>query len=441
MAYLQFKNISKTYPNGFKALHNIDLSIEKGDFLVLVGPSGCAKSTLLRMIAGLEDITDGDIIIDGKVVNEMLPKDRDIAMVFQDYALYPHFSIYDNVAFGLKMKKTPKNIIDAEVQKVAVNLEIDHLLDKKPRQLSGGQRQRVALARALVKQPKIFLLDEPLSNLDAKLRVHTRAKISELHRELDATMVYVTHDQVEAMTMGNKVCVLNAGRIMQVGSPLDLYDYPANKFVASFLGSPAMNIIEGVLEPSADSTEVHFTFGSIALPIPPSKHALLAAHLDAPAYFGIRPSQILLHNDVAGNDDNNDDSGNNLNVDRSTLVSVKGFVSLVEKTGSQAFLHFSVEGQSMVAKVRTKSIASIEIGSSIDLYFVMESCHIFDGETEENLTLPADAGANANAGAYAGAGADAGANAGAGANANAGANAGASADANAGADAGSRGAE
>ena len=249
MAEVILKKVEKQYPNGFKAVHGIDLHIKDGEFMVFVGPSGCAKSTTLRMIAGLEDITGGEVYIGDKLVNDLPPKDRGIAMVFQNYALYPHMTVYDNMAFGLKMAKVPKDEIDKRVKEAAEKLEITQLLDRKPKEMSGGQRQRVAVGRAIVRKPDVFLFDEPLSNLDAKLRVSMRVKITQLHKQLkaegqNATMIYVTHDQVEAMTMGDRICVLNFGKIMQVDTPLNLYHKPANKFVAGFIGSPAMNIVK-----------------------------------------------------------------------------------------------------------------------------------------------------------------------------------------------------
>ena len=247
MARVLLKGVEKQYPNGFKAVHGINLDIEDGEFMVFVGPSGCAKSTTLRMIAGLEDITGGEIYIGDKLVNDVPPKDRGIAMVFQNYALYPHMTVYENMAFGLKLKKMPKSDIDKRVKEAAEKLEITNLLDRKPKEMSGGQRQRVALGRALVREPEVFLFDEPLSNLDAKLRVSMRVRITQLHHELKTTMIYVTHDQVEAMTMGDRITVLNAGKIMQVDSPLNLYHAPKNKFVAGFIGSPTMNIVDATL--------------------------------------------------------------------------------------------------------------------------------------------------------------------------------------------------
>ena len=249
MAEVTLRGVEKTYPNGFKAVHGVDLNIREGEFMVFVGPSGCAKSTTLRMIAGLEDISEGDVYIGDKRVNELPPKDRGISMVFQNYALYPHMSVYENMAFGLKQQKLPKHEINERIEDAAKTLDIEHLLNNKPGEMSGGQRQRVALGRAMVRKPDVFLFDEPLSNLDAKLRVSTRVSIAQLHNNLkqegqNATMIYVTHDQVEAMTLGDRICVLNQGEIMQVDSPMNLYQYPANKFVAGFIGSPAMNLIK-----------------------------------------------------------------------------------------------------------------------------------------------------------------------------------------------------
>ena len=247
MSKVVLKGVEKQYPNGFKAVHGIDLDIKDGEFMVFVGPSGCAKSTTLRMIAGLEEITGGEVYIGDKLVNDVPPKDRGIAMVFQNYALYPHMTVYENMAFGLKLKKTPKDEIDKRVREAAEKLEITELLDRKPKEMSGGQRQRVALGRAIVRKPEVFLFDEPLSNLDAKLRVSMRVRITQLHQELKTTMIYVTHDQVEAMTMGDRITVMKSGRIMQVDTPLNLYHYPANKFVAGFIGSPTMNLVEGTV--------------------------------------------------------------------------------------------------------------------------------------------------------------------------------------------------
>lgn len=247
MSKVIIEQLKKVYSNGFQAVHGIDLEIKDGEFMVFVGPSGCAKSTTLRMIAGLEEISGGTVQIGDRVVNDVQPKDRGIAMVFQNYALYPHMTVYDNMAFSLKMKKIDKEKIKKSVEEAAHILELESVLDRKPKELSGGQRQRVAVGRAIVRNPEVFLFDEPLSNLDAKLRVNMRVQLSQLHQKLKTTMIYVTHDQVEAMTMGDRICVMNLGKIMQVDSPLNLYHTPKNKFVAGFIGSPSMNLIDGVL--------------------------------------------------------------------------------------------------------------------------------------------------------------------------------------------------
>ena len=247
MANLNFKSIGKVYAGGIRSVSDFNLSIENEEFIIIVGPSGCGKSTVLRMIAGLEEISEGELYIDDKLVNDVEPKDRDIAMVFQNYALYPHMNIYDNMAFGLKIRKTPKKEIDTRVKKAAAILGIEELLQRKPKALSGGQRQRVALGRAIVRNPKVFLMDEPLSNLDAKLRVQTRSEIVKLHKRLKTTFIYVTHDQTEAMTMGDKIVVMKDGVIQQFASPQEIYDFPINMFVAGFIGSPQMNFIEGTL--------------------------------------------------------------------------------------------------------------------------------------------------------------------------------------------------
>jgi multiple sugar transport system ATP-binding protein len=278
MATVSLRKVEKKYDNGFKAVHGIDLDIREGEFMVFVGPSGCAKSTTLRMIAGLESITGGEIRIGNRVVNDLPPKDRGIAMVFQNYALYPHKTVFDNMAFGLKMQKRPKDEIKRRVEEAAEKLEIKELLHRKPKEMSGGQRQRVAVGRAIVRKPEVFLFDEPLSNLDAKLRVSMRVKIAQLHQSLKeegtpATMIYVTHDQTEALTLGDRICVLNQGKIMQVDTPTNLYNYPANKFVASFIGSPAMNLIDTVIR--EENGQLYIEIGSgirMFIPVENRKH-------------------------------------------------------------------------------------------------------------------------------------------------------------------------
>ena len=273
MASLSLKNINKTYPNGFVAVHDFNLEIEDKEFIIFVGPSGCGKSTTLRMIAGLEEITSGELWIGDKMVNDVEPKDRDIAMVFQNYALYPHMSVYDNMAFGLKLRKTPKDKIDKLVHEAAKILDIEHLLDRKPKALSGGQRQRVAMGRAIVRNPKVFLMDEPLSNLDAKLRVQMRIEISKLHQRLETTIIYVTHDQTEALTLGTRIVVMKDGLVQQVDSPIDLYQKPKNLFVAGFIGSPQMNFIESKVVKSG--SDVMLMFGSHSIKLPENKAKII----------------------------------------------------------------------------------------------------------------------------------------------------------------------
>ena len=292
MASLSLENISKIYPNGFEAVKDFNLEIEDKDFIIFVGPSGCGKSTTLRMIAGLEDISLGTLKIDDKVVNDVEAKDRDIAMVFQSYALYPHLSVYDNMAFGLKLKKVPKDVIDEKVKYAAKILDLEKLLDRKPKALSGGQRQRVAMGRAIVREPKVFLMDEPLSNLDAKLRVQMRTEISKLHERLGATMIYVTHDQTEAMTLGTKIVVMKDGIVQQVDTPQNLYNYPKNKFVAGFIGSPQMNFIDTTVCKKGD--KVTLKVGNYELELPEAKGKVLvdSGYVGKEVSMGIRPEDV-----------------------------------------------------------------------------------------------------------------------------------------------------
>ncbi len=295
MAEVELKNISKIYSDTTKVVDDVNLKINDKEFVVLVGPSGCGKSTTLRMIAGLEEITDGEIFIDGKLVNEVSPKDRDIAMVFQNYALYPHMTVFENMAFGLKIRKFSKSEIKQRVEEASKILGLNDLLNRKPKALSGGQRQRVALGRAIVRKPKVFLFDEPLSNLDAKLRVQMRTEISKLHLKLEATMIYVTHDQVEAMTMGDRIVVMKDGIIQQIDKPIDLYNNPNNKFVASFIGSPAMNFINGKIEKGNGfnfiSDKKQFT-----IKLPEKHESILEAFINKKITLGIRPENFHLKN-------------------------------------------------------------------------------------------------------------------------------------------------
>jgi ABC transporter related len=367
MAEVRLKKVEKQYPNGFKAVHGIDLDIKDGEFMVFVGPSGCAKSTTLRMIAGLEDITGGEVYIGDRLVNDVPPKDRGISMVFQNYALYPHMTVYENMSFGLKLKKTPKDEIDRRVREAAEKLEITELLDRKPKEMSGGQRQRVALGRAIVRNPDIFLFDEPLSNLDAKLRVSMRLRIIQLHKELKTTMIYVTHDQVEAMTMGDRITVMRSGRIMQVDTPLNLYHYPANKFVAGFIGSPTMNLIDGELK--EENGKIYFSLDGTLIEILGKKANKLKSHIGKKVTFGIRPESIT----VAEKEDS---------------ISKKGKVSVVEQMGNEEYIYFSLGNYQLTCRMNVEGIDDLS-NQKVEKVFRFDTtkAHIFDIETEENISL------------------------------------------------------
>ena len=367
MAKVTLKGVEKIYSNGFKAVHGINLDVKDGEFMVFVGPSGCAKSTTLRMIAGLEDISGGEIIIGDRVVNDVLPKDRGIAMVFQNYALYPHMTVYGNMAFGLELAKMPKAEIKQRVHDAAEKLEITDLLDRKPKQLSGGQRQRVALGRAIVRKPDVFLFDEPLSNLDAKLRVSMRVRIAHLHKELKSTMIYVTHDQVEAMTMGDRICVLSLGRIMQCDTPMNLYDFPKNKFVAGFIGSPAMNIKPAAIE--SDGCAVSVRMEDVLLPLPVKKAEKVKGYVGKKIWFGVRPEQISVRPFEGKSDE------------------VKGKVTIIEQMGNEAFVYFKAGGAEWIARMDAHVAREIELDKTYTFYFNIENCTMFDFETEDNITL------------------------------------------------------
>lgn len=374
MAEVVLKKVEKVYPNGFKAVHGIDLHVKEGEFMVFVGPSGCAKSTTLRMVAGLEDITGGEIWIGDKCVNEIPPKDRGIAMVFQNYALYPHMNAYDNMAFGLKFQKTPKEEIDLRVRDAAEKLEITDLLKRKPKEMSGGQRQRVAVGRAIVRKPDVFLFDEPLSNLDAKLRVSMRVRIKQLHQQLiqegqTATMIYVTHDQVEAMTMGDRICVMNYGNIMQVDTPLNLYNKPANKFVAGFIGAPAMNIVKAELMDDKGCLVVKI--GDVVLALPKDKEAKVKSHAGKSVWFGIRPEHISSY-----------ESNPN-----EAINTISGMISVVEQMGNEEFIYFHVEGHQFISRLNTEKVKNPIMGQEYKFLVDMSKCHLFDFETEENILL------------------------------------------------------
>ena len=369
MAKVILKDISKIYPNGFKAVYGHNLEIKDGEFMVFVGPSGCAKSTTLRMIAGLEDISDGECYIGDRLVNDVTPKDRHIAMVFQNYALYPHMNVYKNMAFGLKLAKVDKETIDQRVREAAHILGITDLLYRKPKEMSGGQRQRVALGRALVRDPEVFLFDEPLSNLDAKLRVHMRVEIAKLHKKLKTTIIYVTHDQVEAMTMGDRICVMDLGKIKQVDTPMDLYDKPKNKFVAGFIGSPAMNMLSGKLEEGRGGEVYFITQNREKLLVPKDKIEKVKDYIGESIWLGIRPEDITIVSDL--------DEGNKNMV-------VCG-VEVVEQMGNEVVVYFSVGKDQQI--LRESSESTVKSGETIKMKYDMSKCHFFDKESEENISL------------------------------------------------------
>ena len=362
MAQVGLRQIRKVYDNGHVAVAAADFDVAHGELLVLVGPSGCGKSTLLRMIAGLEDITSGDLSIDGRRVNDVAPKDRDIAMVFQNYALYPHMTVAENLAFGLKLRGVDRARIDTKIRAAAAMLGLDDMLDRQPRQLSGGQRQRVALGRALVREPKVFLLDEPLSNLDAKLRLSMRTEIARLHRTLGATMIYVTHDQIEAMTLGHRIVVLKDGVIQQIDTPMRLYDRPANEFVAGFLGSPAMNLFRGVL--SIDGDAFHLAVGDSRLPLGDAVSAApgLVAHVGRDVVVGLRPEALQPPSDRHGNH-------------------APGFAArldVVEPVGNEIFLNLAFAGHHVVSRVPPMTLP--EAGQDLLLGFDPAQLHFFAGD-------------------------------------------------------------
>ncbi|NLU11307.1 MAG: sn-glycerol-3-phosphate ABC transporter ATP-binding protein UgpC [Tepidanaerobacter acetatoxydans] len=367
MAKVIFKNINKVYPGGIKAVIDFNLEIEDKEFVVLVGPSGCGKSTTLRMVAGLEEISSGELYIGDKLVNDVSPKDRDIAMVFQNYALYPHMNVYDNMAFGLKLRKIPKSEIDQRVKEAASILGIENLLDRKPKALSGGQRQRVALGRAIVREPKVFLMDEPLSNLDAKLRVQMRTEIAKLHDRLKTTFIYVTHDQTEAMTMGSRIVVMKDGYINQVDTPQNIYDYPVNTFVAGFIGSPQMNFIDAKL--SKENDKVYVSLNDVKLLIPEGVVKKIdPSYLDKEIILGIRPEDI--HDEAAF-------------LDYFPEYCLNAKVDVIELLGSETFLYLTVQGNSLTARVDPRSNA--RVGDTIKIGFDMNKLHLFDKITKNRI--------------------------------------------------------
>ena len=356
MATVTFDHVWKRYGD-VVAVKDLNLDIQDEEFLVLVGPSGCGKTTALRMIAGLEEISEGTLKIGERVVNDLAPKDRDVAMVFQSYALYPHMSVYDNLAFGLKLRKIPKAEIDRRVREAAGTIELSNLLDRKPKQLSGGQRQRVALGRAIVREPAVFLMDEPLSNLDAKLRVQTRAEIARLHQRLRTTVVYVTHDQVEAMTMGDRIAVMNFGVLQQVGSPQALYEKPVNKFVAGFIGSPAMNFINVKAEKHGDRTVLKNA--NLELPIPPRLQSLVDA-AEGELTAGVRPEHFQVSSGQAS------EMG----------ATIRATTDVVEFLGNEELLHVRVGEHDLVAILDASH--RVKPGDVLELFVPLEKLHLFD---------------------------------------------------------------
>ena len=368
MASLSLKNISKVYPNGFVAVKDFNLEIKDKEFIIFVGPSGCGKSTTLRMIAGLEEISSGELYIGDKLVNDVEPKDRDIAMVFQNYALYPHMTVYDNMAFGLKLRKVPKAEIERLVKEAAKILDLEHLLDRKPKALSGGQRQRVAMGRAIVRDPKVFLMDEPLSNLDAKLRVQMRVEIAKIHKRLGATIIYVTHDQTEAMTLGTRIVVMKDGVVQQVDSPKNLYDNPVNLFVAGFMGSPQMNFLDATVEVNGDTASLKVAGSSIPLPPAKSKKLIEGGYAGKTVTFGIRPEDVY---------------DSEMFIETSKCV-FESTIKVYELLGAEVNLHYEIGDVTCTAKVNPRTTA--RPGDEVEFAMDVARLHVFDKETEMVIT-------------------------------------------------------
>jgi multiple sugar transport system ATP-binding protein len=372
MASVSLKHIYKVYSGNVTAVSDFCLDIEDKEFIVLVGPSGCGKSTTLRMVAGLEEISEGEIYIGDRLVNDVAPKDRDIAMVFQNYALYPHMTVYDNMAFGLKLRKTPKAEVERRVHEAAKILDIEHLLGRKPKALSGGQRQRVALGRAIVREPKVFLMDEPLSNLDAKLRVQMRTEITKLHQRLQTTFIYVTHDQTEAMTMGSRIVVMKDGFVQQVDTPQNLYDFPTNQFVAGFIGTPQMNFFNVKLSKKGDG--VYATFGDNQIKIPEGKLKKFVSdsYIGKEVIMGIRPENIHDEEIFLANAPD-------------SMIDVQ--VEIVELMGSETYLYLRTTGKSdnIVGRVDPRSTA--RNGDKIKVAFDANRLHFFDAETLDTILV------------------------------------------------------
>ena len=368
MASLSLSHINKTYPNGFQAVKDFNLEIEDKEFIIFVGPSGCGKSTTLRMIAGLEEISGGTLKIGDKVMNDVEPKDRDIAMVFQNYALYPHMTVYDNMAFGLKLRKVPKDQIDKAVREAARILDLDKLLDRKPKALSGGQRQRVAMGRAIVRNPKVFLMDEPLSNLDAKLRVQMRIEIAKLHQRLGTTIIYVTHDQTEAMTLGDRIVVMKDGVVQQVDTPQNLYEKPVNLFVAGFMGSPQMNFLDAVVDVKGDTAYLKVAGSEIPLPPAKSKKLIEGGYAGKTVTFGIRPEDVY-------------DSEMFIETAKCVFEST---IKVYELLGAEVYLYFDLAEFPITARVDSRTTA--RPGDTVKFAFDVEKIHVFDKETEQVIT-------------------------------------------------------
>ena len=364
MANVILKNVYKRYDGGVVAVSDFNLDIADKEFIILVGPSGCGKSTTLRMIAGLEEISDGEVYIGDKLVNDVQPKDRDIAMVFQNYALYPHMTVFDNMAFGLKLRKTPKDEIKRRVGEAAKVLEIEHLLDRKPKALSGGQRQRVAMGRAIVRSPKVFLMDEPLSNLDAKLRVQMRTEIAKLHQRLGTTIIYVTHDQTEAMTLGTRIVVMKDGVVQQIDSPQNLYDNPCNLFVAGFMGSPQMNFLDATAKVAGGKAYLELDGQSIELPADKAKPVIDGNYNGKTVILGIRPEDILASPEAL----------------EKAAYKFNATCNVYELLGAEVFLYFDVVGNAVTARVEPET--KIRPGKDMTFTFDTKKIHIFDKETE-----------------------------------------------------------
>ena len=364
MANMVLDKINKKYPNGVHAVHDFSLNIIDGEFIAFVGPSGCGKSTTLRMIAGLEEISAGDLLLEKKRINDLAPKDRDIAMVFQSYALYPHMTVYHNMAFSLTIRREDPDTIHEKVLEAARILSLEEYLNRKPRELSGGQRQRVALGRAIVRNPKIFLMDEPLSNLDAKLRVQMRSELIKLHKQMNATTVYVTHDQVEAMTMATRIVVMSMGYVQQIGTPKEVYDFPNNVFVGGFIGAPPMNFLDGKIENGK------VILGEISLAIPENKYSLLKqkGYEGNVVTFGVRPEDIHVEGPV---------------LERYAGAKCSILVDVAELLGKEVIVYTTVNGKQVLANFSTRH--EIEMGTSIDVAFDMDRVHFFDPQTKERI--------------------------------------------------------